>query len=42
MINLGTFAKPVLKSVQEWSDIALKEAHELNKQMNKGVELLSF
>jgi hypothetical protein len=42
MINLGTFAKPVLKSVQEWSEIALKEAHELNKQMNKGVELLSF
>ena len=42
LINLGTNAKPVLKSVKEWSEIALNEAHELNKQMNKGVELLSF
>jgi hypothetical protein len=31
-----------MKSVKEWSEIALNEAHELNKQMNKGVELLSF
>jgi len=33
-INLGTKAKPVIKTVAEWVAIARENAEDLNKQIN--------
>jgi hypothetical protein len=41
-INLGTKARPVIKTVQEWVDGAKKEAIELQKQINVELDKLKF
>jgi len=41
-INLGTKAKPVIKTVQQWVDIAKTEAIELQKQIDVELEILKF
>lgn len=42
LVNLGTKAKPVLKTVTEWSEIARNEADLLLKQINEKIENLKF
>jgi hypothetical protein len=41
-ITLGTKAKPVTKSVSEWSSIALNESFVLSSEIKKAIEKLSF
>jgi hypothetical protein len=41
-ITLGTKAKPIIKTVREWSDIALNESFKLNNEIKKVIEKLSF
>jgi len=41
-VNLGTRSKPIIKSVQEWVEIAKAEAILINKQINEAVTKLSF
>jgi putative phage-type endonuclease len=41
-VNLGTKSKPVIKTVQEWVEIAKAEAIEINKQINEAINKLSF
>jgi len=36
-VNLGTKAKPILKTVQEWVELALAEAEAINDKLNKAV-----
>lgn len=42
LINLGTKAKPVLKSIKEWSEIARAKAIELNKNIETSLTMLEF
>lgn len=42
LVNLGTNAKPIIKTISEWTEIAFTEAELLNKRLNQGVELLGF
>lgn len=41
-INLGTKAKPVIKTVAEWVDLAQLEAFRLQNEINQKLELLKF
>jgi hypothetical protein len=41
-VNLGTKAKPVIKTINEWVEIAKAEAILINKQINEAVTKLSF
>ena len=41
-VNLGTNARPLIQSIDEWVKVALIEGEALNKRMNEGVELLNF
>lgn len=40
-INLGTKAKPVIKTVAEWVEIARENAEDLNKQINDKLNKLN-
>ena len=40
-INLGTKAKPVIKTVAEWVEIARENAEDLNKQINEKLNKLN-
>jgi len=42
VVNLGTKAEPVLKSVQEWVDIAKNEAVKLQEQIDECIIKLNF
>lgn len=42
VVNLGTKAKPVLKTVQEWTEIAIQEAKKLEEQIKTEIEKLNF
>lgn len=42
MINLGTNAKPVVKSVSEWVEIAKSEGRKLQEQIKTEIEKLKF
>ena len=42
VVNLGTKAKPVLKTVREWSEISRKNADELLLKVNESIEKLKF
>jgi len=42
MINLGTKAKPILKKVSEWVEIAKENALELEKQIEQEIKHLEF
>jgi len=40
-INLGTKAKPVIKTVEEWVAIARQNAEDLNKEINENLSKLN-
>jgi len=40
-INLGTKAKPVIKTVEEWVAIAIQNAEDLNKEINENLSKLN-
>jgi hypothetical protein len=42
VVNLGTKAKPVLKTIAEWVAIARSEATELKRQINSELDILKF
>lgn len=42
VINLGTKARPVLKTVQEWVEVAKKAATELTEEINTKITELNF
>jgi hypothetical protein len=41
-VNLGTKARPVIKTVKEWVEIATIEATKLNQQLTADIERLKF
>jgi hypothetical protein len=41
-VNLGTKAKPVIKTIDEWTKISRQEADLLLKQINEKIESLKF
>jgi len=42
IVNLGTKAKPILKTISEWVDIARNEANELAEQIEIELNKLKF
>jgi hypothetical protein len=40
-INLGTKAKPVIKTVEEWVAIARQNAEDLNNEINENLSKLN-
>ena len=41
-VNIGTNARPVLKTIKECRELSLNEANELLTRINKQVEQLKF
>lgn len=42
MVNLGTPSRPIYKSIDDWTKVALKEADRINKRINELIETLTF